>query len=187
MSAPAHRPPERLEAGPVVLQRGRPEHAEAVAAAVAASLDHLRPWMFWATPESSTVEQQRTRLSDAAEQWEKGTAFDFVVLSATSGEVVGNCGLMRRGGPGEIEIGYWVHVDHTGRGYGRALAGALTDAGSALADVDRVEIHCDRANLASAAIPRALGYRLDREAPGRFPQAPAETGRDQIWVMSASQ
>jgi RimJ/RimL family protein N-acetyltransferase len=84
--------------------------------------------------------------------------------------------------PGAVELGYWVHVDFTGRGYATAGARALTQAGLALSDVARVEIHTDEANVISAAIPRRLGYRLDRvdELP---PEAPAHSGRLQIWVM----
>ncbi len=46
----------------------------------------------------------------------------------------------------------------------------------------RIEIHTDEANAISASIPRSLGYRLDRvdELP---PEAPAHSGRLQIWVM----
>jgi hypothetical protein len=36
-----------------------------------------------------------------------------------------------------------VHVDFTGRGYATACARALTQAGPALSDVVRVEIHTD--------------------------------------------
>jgi RimJ/RimL family protein N-acetyltransferase len=51
--------------------------------------------------------------------------------------------------------------------------------------VRRVEIHCDEANTASAAIPRKLGYRLDRVI-AHEPEAPGESGRRMIWVWDAS-
>jgi RimJ/RimL family protein N-acetyltransferase len=51
--------------------------------------------------------------------------------------------------------------------------------------VRRVEIHCDEANTASAAIPRKLGYRLDRVI-AHEPEAPGESGRRMIWVREAS-
>jgi RimJ/RimL family protein N-acetyltransferase len=41
----------------------------------------------------------------------------------------------------------------------------LTEVALSLRDVDRIEIHVDEANKASAAIPRRLGYRLDRIEP----------------------
>ena len=95
--------------------------------------------------------------------------------------MVGIIGLHRRIGPRAVEIGYWTHVDHAGRGYMTAAAKAVTEAAEALDDVDRVEIHTDEANLRSAAIPQKLGYRLDR-VDVRIPEAPGESGRLQIWV-----
>jgi RimJ/RimL family protein N-acetyltransferase len=95
--------------------------------------------------------------------------------------VIGGFGLHRRIGPGGIEIGYWVHVDYAGQGYATTAAQALTQAGLALDDVTRVEIHTDEANVKSAAIPRRLGYRLDRVFE-REPEAPAECGRIQVWI-----
>jgi RimJ/RimL family protein N-acetyltransferase len=104
-----------------------------------------------------------------------------VLRPQQSEEVIGGFDLWRTG-PGAVEIGYWVHPAFTGRGYATACARALTQAGLALSDVVRVEICTDEANAISAAIPRRLGYRLDRvdELP---PEAPAHSGRQQIWVM----
>jgi RimJ/RimL family protein N-acetyltransferase len=50
--------------------------------------------------------------------------------------------------------------------------------------VTRAEIHCDEANQASAAIPRKLGYRLDRIDPHE-PEAPGERGRRMVWVTAS--
>ena len=45
--------PERVDAGMLVLRRLRATDAGEIAAAVSASMDHLRPWMPWATPEAA--------------------------------------------------------------------------------------------------------------------------------------
>ena len=95
--------------------------------------------------------------------------------------MLGTFGLHRRIGPDGIEMGYWIHADHAGRGYGTAAARALTPVALALPGITRVEIHCDAANAASAAIPRRLGYRLER-IEDREPAAPGESGRHLIWV-----
>lgn len=71
---------------------------------------------------------------------------------------------------------------HIGRGHATAGARALTAASFALPGIDRVEIRCDEANRASAAVPRKLGYRLTRVID-RPASAPGETGRGMIWVM----
>jgi RimJ/RimL family protein N-acetyltransferase len=117
-----------------------------------------------------------------ARGWEGGSDFAYVALDPEDGAVLGGSGLHRRIGPRAIEIGYWVHVDHGRRGVATAMARALTDAALALPDVDRVEIHCDEANVRSAAVPRRLGYRLDRIEDDEV-TAPAEIGRSMIWVL----
>ena len=110
-----------------------------------------------------------------------GSDFAFLLLDAGETTVLGTMGLHRRIGPRAIELGYWVHADHVGRGIATTAAAALTEAALALPDVDRVEIHCDEANVRSAAVPRRLGYRLDRIEDADV-TAPAETGRSMIWV-----
>ena len=68
-------------------------------------------------------------------------------------------GLHRRVGRG-MEIGYRVDARRgPGPGHG---SGPDADRVALPAWRDPAEIHCDEANLASAAIPRKLGYRLDR-------------------------
>ncbi len=60
---------------------------------------------------------------------------------------------------GGLEIGYWVRADCVGQGLATEATRALTTEGLALPGIDRIQIHCDPANRASAAIPRKLGYR----------------------------
>ena len=200
-------PPERLAAGPLVLRRVEADDAGAIAAAVGTSLDHLRPWMPWATPEAAELRTQLVRVAEADELWESGTGFIYVMLARDTGqdapaepagsqnapaepaegrgdpdgEFVGTIGLNRRAADDAVEIGYWIASAKTRRGYATAAARALTPVAVELSRTRRVEIHCDEANTASAAIPRKLGYRLDRvEAHER--EAPGERGRRMIWV-----
>ena len=94
--------------------------------------------------------------------------------------MLGSFGLMRRQGPGTIEIGYWVHVDEIGRGLATLASATLTNTSLALDGVATVYIRCDERNVRSAAVPRRLGYRLDVTTSGA-PEAPGESGRLMIW------
>ncbi len=175
-------PPELVTSRSLVLRRVRAADAVDIAGAVRASLDHLRPWMPWANRDAADARAQLARVAEADELWESGTDFIYSVLLAQDRTLVGEIGLHHRAGDGGVEIGYWIDVRHAGHGLGTAAAGALTSVALALPGVTRVEIHCDEANQPSAAIPRKLGYRLDR-IDDHEPEAPGEQGRRMIWVM----
>jgi RimJ/RimL family protein N-acetyltransferase len=124
----------------------------------------------------------------AVDDWGSGESFNFVITSpdphATSERILGGCGLHARCGPGALEIGYWLHPDATGRGIVTQAAAALTATAFDDIGVDRVEIHCDEANVRSAAVPQRLGFELARIEP-RPVTAPGEHGRQMIWVRRA--
>jgi RimJ/RimL family protein N-acetyltransferase len=174
------RPPEQLEAGDFVLTRAVPGDGPALVAAVNASLPHLRPWMPWAQ-DPATPESIGSFLETAVLQWDGFQEFQFTIRETPSGPIIGCCGLHTRIGVGALEIGYWVHLDHTGRGVATAAAGALADAALRLVSLSRVEIRCDAANQRSAAIPPKLGFRLDR-TESRPPTTPGETHAHLVWV-----
>ncbi|HWG62023.1 MAG TPA: GNAT family N-acetyltransferase [Streptosporangiaceae bacterium] len=178
-------PPHEVRSEAVMLRRVTPGDAEAIAAAVATSLDHLRPWMPWATADAADPRTQRVRAAEADELWESGSDYIYSVLLEPELTLVGEIGLHRRVGDGGIEIGYWIDAQHVGHGLGTEAARSLTTVALALDGVSRAEIHCDEANAASAAIPRKLGYRLDR-IDDHEPEAPGERGRRMIWVMPRS-
>lgn len=147
-------------------------------------MTELCPWMPWATEEATDVHFQRRRLESAVGQWEVGSDFSYVVLDDED-RILGVMSLMARIGPGALEIGYWLRSDFTGRGIATACVAALTRAALALPDVVNVEIHCDEANVRSAAIPQRLGYRLDRIEAHEI-SAPGEIGRSMIWTFPPS-
>jgi RimJ/RimL family protein N-acetyltransferase len=178
---PAAAPPERVEAGRVVLRRVQTSDAGAIAAAVSSSLDHLKPWMPWATREAAERGNQLVRVEEADHGWESGLGYIYSVLTADHGTLVGEIAMHRRDGDRSVELGYWIAAGQARRGYATLAAEAMTSVALALPGIIRVEIHCDAANLASAAVARKLGYRLDR-IEERRPEAPGETGRLMVWT-----
>ncbi len=174
-------PPERVEHDGVVLQRLSVDDAPALSRAATESLEHLRPWMPWATPDGTSLATQHERLLGPATTWSSGSGYEYGIF-LPDGALVGGCGLHRRIGPSALEIGYWVHVGHVRRGIATAAAGSLTAVGFGLRGVERMEIHCDEANVASASVPPKLGYRLTGRVEHE-PEAPGEIGSRLIWVL----
>jgi RimJ/RimL family protein N-acetyltransferase len=160
----------------MIIRPYRVEDAPALAEAIEASVEHLRPWMPWIALEPRTLEQREAWILDEA-----GEAVG--IFDDDDRTVIGGTGFHSRIGEGGVEIGYWVHVDRVGQGIATRAAALLTTQAFERPEIDRVEIHCDEANVASAAIPRTLGYVLvsieDDEVA-----APGEIGRSMIWRMT---
>lgn len=169
-----------IDCGDVVLRQYREDDAEALSRAIEESADHLRPWMPWVTEDPQPVSVRLDYIVQTNRSWDAGGDMSFGMFRGES--VVGGCGLHRRRGPRCLEIGYWVHVDHVGKGYATEAARALTTAAFSLPDVEWVEIHHDEANGRSRRVPEKLGYRLVSVQPDEK-SAPGEVGVDCTWRM----
>ncbi len=173
--------PERVEgADGLLLRRWTAEDAEALGQAIADSVDHLRPWMGWVCEEPASIEDRRARIEEWERAWSGGG--DVLLGIFLAERVVGGCGLHRRIAPDGLEIGYWVHSGFTRRRLATRAAWLLTDAALAQAQISHVEIHHDKANVASAGIPRKLGFQLIGEGRDQ-PEAPSDLGIEWRWRM----
>jgi ribosomal-protein-serine acetyltransferase len=172
--------PELLEGDGIVLRRWQSDYLEALGRALAESVDHLRPWMAWVSQKPLSEAERREMFERVDREWRDGGDVRLGVFLEE--RVIGSAGMHRRIGPGGLEFGYWIHPELTRRGYATAAARLMTDAALSLPDIDRVEIHHDKANIASAGVPRRLGFELVEE---RFDgvQAPAESGIECVWRM----
>jgi RimJ/RimL family protein N-acetyltransferase len=162
----------------------QPEDAARLKAAVDASQEHLSPWMPWAQ-EETTLQEQIERLRRVRGQFDLGKDFVYAIFSQDEGQVLGSSGLHTRGGDQAREIGYWIHVDHIGQGYATETSAALTKVAFEIDGMDRIEIHCDPANAASAAIPRKLGYTHEATLRRRDHWDDGKVEDSMIWTLFA--
>jgi RimJ/RimL family protein N-acetyltransferase len=177
--------PDILTAGSVQLLRWQPDQLAGLMIAVERSFADLQRWMPWAE-SMPTAAAELAVLTSGAAAFDADHEWQYLIHETLTGDLVGGAGLHRRVGPAALEVGYWTRSDRTGLGYATAAAGALTDAAFTSVDgVERVEIHTDAANLASAAIPPKLGFTLAREEP-RSPQTRGGTGTFLIWELERS-
>jgi RimJ/RimL family protein N-acetyltransferase len=172
-------PPERIEVDEFHLRRYTLADVESVHEAIKASFAEIHLWMPWCV-EPVKIEDQREFVEGTYPKWMTGEAFNFAIIDA-DGKQIGAVSLMDRVGPGGLEIGYWLRTDSTGRGVMTRAVARLTEVGLGLPGIERIEIHCDEANVRSAAVPKRLGYRLDRIEDDTI-EAPSETGRGMFWI-----
>lgn len=193
----ASAPPERVEVpGGLALVRPRVELAPSAVAAINASLDHLRPWLAWAA-DPATLEGIEALYRSGDAGWAERRNFLYVLVDP-AGRVLGGSGLHPRSSQAPaagigafvpsataLEIGYWVHVDHAGRGIATEVARALTTAAFTVPGITEVRIQHRVDNVRSARIPEKLGFepigtatdpagRVLRQWVRRTPPAPPD-------------
>jgi len=154
-----------------------------LAAAVDASMDHLRPWMPWATSAQTEVDVQVDRLRRCRGEFDLGKDFWYGIFNEDETLVVGGCGLHTRAGPGAREIGYWIRAGHTGQGLATEAAAALTKVAFEVDEVVRVEIHCDPNNVRSAAVAGKLGFVLEATLRNRSLTGEGKPRDTMIWTL----
>ena len=174
-------PPDRIVTDRLVIRRESVDDAVAIADAIDRNLVRLVPWMGWATEEATQPSAQLARIAEAVEQWDAGKMFDYGIFDLDGGAFLGKIGMHRRIGPHGIELGYWLDAQAEGRGVISEAVAALMREAMMLDGIRRVEIHCDAANLRSQAVPRRLGFVLDR-IEHRPIAAVSETGEHMVWV-----
>lgn len=179
--------PYRVLTPRLMLRCWDPGDALELAGLVARNLEHLRPWMNWAKDENSDPEIQYQRLRQARARFDQDLDFIYGVLSRDGQTLLGSTGLHTRVGEGVLEIGYWIDKDHTRQGLATELSAALTKTAFEIFKVKRVEIHCDPENLASAAVPRKLGYTLEAVLRQRTVDYDGKPSDSMIWTLLESE
>jgi ribosomal-protein-serine acetyltransferase len=170
--------------GEICVREWEPADAQGLTDAVRISHAHLHPWMPWVEQPPLSVSERLGWMREMRERRCGGGDAIYGILFR--GQAAGGCGLHQRIGEGGLEIGYWVRADLVRRGIATTAVRILTAAAFALPQIERVEIHHDKANTASGRVAAAAGYRLVAEHP-REPEAPGESGVECRWLLTRDQ
>jgi len=196
---PAAVPTERL-----LLRRWHPAHAPALKLALDASVHHLASWIPWRIAEPASVPDLEARLARHVDDFDAGREWVYAIfpaagpdgsaVAADGADVLGAVGLYPRDATGRVsidaadrlELGYWLHVNATGRGYATEATRAAVALAETLPGIAHLEIRCDPRNAASAAVPRRLGFAhvsTDSRPAAEPGRPPSET---MIWVRAVT-
>ena len=186
MPTPTPGPAYRILSERLLLRPWTPEDAPLLKATLDVNREHLSPWMPWARQEEP-LQHYIDRLRHFRGNFDLGNDFVYAIFSRDGQQVLGSSGLHTRLETKALEIGYWVHVDFINRGLATECSAALTRAAIEIHQVDRVEIHCAPLNLASATVPRKLGYTHEATLRRRTHWSDEEVEDSMIWTLFADQ
>lgn len=175
----------RIETERLLLRSWAPTDVVALRESLDRSDSHLRPFIPFMKNEPrsypATVELLRTLRAS----FDRDEHYRYAIFDSAGEVLLGEVMLVDRNGDGELELGYWLDVNQTGRGYATEASAALTRVAIELGKVDRVELQCTPANTASGALAARLGFTLEATLRGRS-TSPGGTQDLQVWTLFAS-
>ena len=180
------KPAYRIETKRLVLRCWEPKDAAMIQAATAANKEHLLPFMPWAADEPQTIEQKVELTRRFRGSFDRGEDYVYGIFDRDELRALGGTGLHTRLTDNALEIGYWLHKDFLNQGLITESTAALTKVAFELYHVERMEIHCAVENLASAAVPRKLGY-VHEATRRRLAFAHGEKSDGMIWTLFADE
>lgn len=129
------------------------------------SMAHLAPWEPSWSLDHLTISAFRRRIAWSASEIRSGRAFPLLVFrrDRSGGALVGGVTIenVRRGAAQSAALGYWLSVEHTGRGYmGEALDGVIAYAFDDL-DLSRLEAACVAHNFRSRRVLERAGFHVE--------------------------
>ena len=158
--------PERLEAQGLVLRRLQLSDRDALAAAVAESLDAIATWMPWAHPNYGS-EDASTFLATVWLGWLAKTQFEFAIVAPDHGELLGVCGLNQRA-EDSMNLGYWTHTAHAGRGIATRATQRLARFGFEDVGLRRISLYHAIDNVGSQRVAEKAGFQREGRQRGRL-------------------
>ncbi len=153
--------PDAFETERLTIRSPMPGDGTELQAAVAESLDDLRPWVPWADhlptveEDEELVRKGRTRFLLREDLW-------LLLFLKGTHTLVGGSGLHNiNWRVPRFEIGYWVRQRFAGQGYISEAVRGITRFAFETLGARRVEIHCDARNARSQRVARRAGYALE--------------------------
>ena len=153
--------PDSLETERLTIRSPMPGDGMELQAAVAESIDDLRPWLPWADHVPTVEEEEEAVRKGRARFLTREDLWLLLFLKGTH-TLVGGSGLHRMDwSVPRFEIGYFVRRRFAGQGYITEAVRGITRFAFETLGARRVEIHCDARNVRSQRVAEQAGYELE--------------------------
>lgn len=153
--------PESFDTDRLTIRSPLPGDGVELQAAIAETIEDLRPWMHWAD-HIPTVEEAEENVRRARCRFLAREDLRLVLFLKGTNTLVGSSGLHRIDWDvPKFEIGYWIRNRFQRQGYATEAADGITKFAFEVLRAKRVEIRCDAKNVRSKRIPERLGFTLE--------------------------
>ena len=176
-------PAYRIETRRLVIRCWQPRDVDLADEAVLVSLDHLRPWLSWATKEPRPRHEGIEMLRELRGKFDLGTLFAYGIFDPEERRVLGGASLQLGQGQHAREIGYWIRADEIDRGLATESAAALTRVAFEIDAVERVVIRSEAANVRSTRIPAKLGFTHEATLRRSGVAADGSLCDEMVWTL----
>ena len=176
--------PERWQTPYFTIRAFRPGDGQLLHAAMSASSDHLRPFLYWKNFDA-TPEDREQSVRNNYSKYLANTDYIMGVFTADESRLIGWTAFLLRGRKVEdanAEIGMWIAASESGKGLGTRVLRELLKWGFTEWSWNRMEWWCDTLNHASAAVARKGGMQL--EATLRQYQPHPDGTRHDMYIFS---
>jgi len=150
-----------LTNGNIILRPCFPHDAEALYAAIRESIADVSKWAPWCSPDYS-MDHCKPWLESRSDAWAKGNEYDFVILDARDGSLLGGCGIYEINHTHNYaNLGYWVRSSRTGKGIATMAVALLAKYGLEILGFTRIEIVAAVDNNASQRVAEKAGAKRE--------------------------
>lgn len=151
--------------------------------AIEVSIEHLRPFMTWIAHEPLTPAKRLEWLRTTRGHFDLDSDFTWGIFDKSAHTLYGAAGLKLGAGTDERELGYWLHVSHTGKGIALEAASALVRVGFDIEGLDAIELRTDPNNHRSARIAEKLGFEGPTLDPLSYPMPDGEKRDTHVYAL----
>ncbi|MGE3728846.1 MAG: GNAT family N-acetyltransferase [Candidatus Sericytochromatia bacterium] len=175
--------PYRIQSERLIIRCYHPSDAPLLKRSVDESLEQLKIWMPWAIHEPTSLAAKVQRLRLMRGQFDLDQDYTMGAFDLAESVLIAGTGLHKRGEVGALEIGYWVHSAYQNQGYATEMSRALAQVAFEYHGIHRLEIRCDPNNLASAAVPRKLGFEHEATLKQRDKTTSGQIRDTMVWSL----
>ncbi len=142
-------------------------------------------WLNW-SPNLPSAEQLEEESRKHQAEFILRDFIRYLIIDRTTGELLGRCGfppLQTHWAIPQFGISYFIRKSKRSQGYATEAAHALTIIAFNILKAKKVEIYCDKENIASTKIPLKLGFALEYTQRGGWPRSDGQLAYLQTYSL----